>query len=127
MTITEHQRISRFLGKYGNMPFYRIIATKLHPMLVGFVAGKKLTESSNGFRAFKLSLLSDDRIQWREDWLDQYQLEPYLLIKAIQCGYKHVEVPCTKVYPTKGTTKMSFISWWHMVEPVIKLMLRIRK
>jgi glycosyltransferase involved in cell wall biosynthesis len=120
---------SRFLGNYGNMPTYRVIATKIvHPLLCGIAARKMLTESSNGFRAFKVDILKDENINWNQDWLNQYQLEPYLLIKSIRCGYKHMEVPCTKIYPTKKTTKMKpFISWWNMVEAPIYLMFGIKK
>lgn len=122
---------SRFMpgALYGNMPWHRLLATKhIHPWLCGTVAGKKLTESSNGFRAFSTKILKDKKIDWKQEWLIKYQLEPYLLIKSIQCGYRHTEVPCTKIYPNKKTTKMQGLkSWWHMVQAPIYLGLGIKK
>lgn len=123
---------SRFLagGRYGNMPRHRLIATRLlHPCLFSLAAGKWVTESTNGFRAFRTSLLRDPRIDWRQSWLDRYELEPYLLFKAISLGYLHCEVPVTKVYPNHqlGYTKMRpVLDWWSILRPIFYLGLRLK-
>src|SRR5579872_4413142 len=93
---------SRFLsgGQYGgDMPAYRKAATRLHPMLTGFFCGKRLTESTNGFRALRLPVLDDPRIRLNQQWLDGYQLEVYLLMKLLKLGYRTAEVPVSKIYP----------------------------
>jgi dolichol-phosphate mannosyltransferase len=123
---------SRFLpgGGQGNMPFYRQLATRLHPLLMSLATRKWVTESTNGFRAFRVSLLRDGRMNWRQAWLDKYELEPYLLYKTITLGYKHTEVPVTKIYPPKslGYTKMrAFTGWWSILRPVVYLTLGIKK
>jgi len=118
---------SRFLsgGAYGgDMPAYRKLATRLHPWLMSRITGKKLTETTNGFRAIRLSCLADPRIRLDQRWLDGYGLEVYLLYKLIVCGFKHTEVPCTKIYPPKkiGNTKMRPITgWWDILRPVFLL------
>ena len=123
---------SRYLGGGGfaNMPRYRVIGTRvIHPLVFSLAARKRVTESTNGFRAFRSALLRDARINWRQDWLDRYELEPYLLLKAITLGYRHCEVPVTKIYPahTLGYTKMKpFVDWWGILRPVIYLGLRIK-
>ena len=123
---------SRFLqgGGFGNMPFYRVLATKLHPFLFSLAARKWVTESTNGFRAFRTALLRDPRIDWRQPWLDQYELEPYLLFKAIRLGYRTTEAPVTKIYPPKklGYTKMKpMVGWWSILRPVVYLGLGLKK
>lgn len=123
---------SRYLagGGYGNMPAYRLFATRLHAFLFSLAARKHVTESSNGFRAIHRRVLEDPRVDWRQGWLDQYELEPYVLFKAIRCGYRHLEVPCTKIYPEKslGQTKMkAFIGWWSILRPVVLLGLGLRQ
>jgi dTDP-4-amino-4,6-dideoxygalactose transaminase len=124
---------SRFLpgGRYGDMPTYRILSTKvIHPMLFSLAVGKRVTESTNGFRAFRVSLLLDERINWRQDWLDRYELEPYLMYKVIRLGYKHMEVPVTKIYPPRqlGYTKMRpVIDWWSILRPIVYLRLGLKK
>jgi dolichol-phosphate mannosyltransferase len=75
-------------------------------------------------------LLRDPRINWRQEWLDRYELEPYLLLMAIRLGYRHVEVPVTKIYPSHklGYTKMRpFIDWWSIMRPIVYLGLGLRK
>lgn len=123
---------SRFLagGAHRSMPLYRRFATRLHPLLFSLAAGKRVTESTNGFRAFRTALLGDPRVHWRQDWLDRYELEPYVLFQAIKLGYRHLEVPVTKVYPGKkiGYTKMKPLSgWWSILRPVVLLGLGLKK
>jgi dolichol-phosphate mannosyltransferase len=124
---------SRFLdgGGFGNMPTYRVFGTRvMHPLVFSLASGKRVTESTNGFRAFKTAVLRDTRIDWRQDWLDRYELEPYLMLKAIKLGYRHCEVPVTKIYPRHelGYTKMRpVIDWWSILRPVIYLGLGLKR
>lgn len=115
---------SRFLagGRCGgDMPVYRKLATRLHPFLVSLCCGRRVTESSNGYRAMKVSVLDNPCIDLHQGWLDGYQLEVYLLIKLLQLGYRTTEVPVSKVYPSKavGNTKMRpILDWWNMLAPI---------
>ena len=124
---------SRFLpgGGFGNTPVYRIMATRyVHPTIFSLFAGKHVTETTNGFRAFRTEILRDPRINWRQEWLNKYELEPYLLFKAIRLGYRHCEVPVTKVYPPhqQGYTKMKPITgWWSILRPVVYLGFGVKK
>lgn len=124
---------SRYLsgGEIGSMPAYRIFATRyLHPWLFSLLAGRKITDSTNGFRAVKVSLLSDSRINLHQDWLDKYELEPYLFFKVVRLGYKVKEVPVKKIYPPKeeGYTKMKpIVGWWSILRPIFLLGLGIKK
>jgi dolichol-phosphate mannosyltransferase len=118
---------SRFLagGAYGgDMPLYRKIATRLHPFLVSLFCQRRITESTNGYRAMKVALLSDTRIKLDQAWLDHYELEVYLLMKLLRLGYRCAEVPVSKIYPPRriGNTKMRpVIDWWKMIRPIFLL------
>jgi dolichol-phosphate mannosyltransferase len=124
---------SRYLagGAYGgDMPAYRKFATRLHPRLMSLFTRKKLTETTNGFRAIRLACLADPRLDLNQRWLDGYGLEVYLLYKMLVCGFRHTEVPCTKIYPPKrlGITKMRpVIGWWDILRPVLFLGLGIKR
>jgi glycosyltransferase involved in cell wall biosynthesis len=124
---------SRYLGGggFGNMPAYRVFGTRvIHPLIFSLAARKRVTESTNGFRAFRTALLRDPHIDWRQDWLDRYELEPYLMLKTILLGYRHVEVPVTKIYPPhqQGYTKMRpFIDWWSIIRPIVYVGLGVKK
>jgi len=124
---------SRFLaggGYGGDMPFYRKIATRLHPFLVSIFTGKRITESTNGYRALKVETLNDERINLDQSWLDHYELEVYLLMTLLMTGKRCTEVPVTKIYPPKkiGNTKMRpIVDWWRILRPVFLLGLRLRR
>ena len=124
---------SRFLKQqpdFGPMPLYRRIATRVHPLLFSLVAGQRVTESTNGFRAVHRRVLEDARIDLDQPWLDEYELEPYLYLRAARCGYRIREVPVTKVYPPKelGQTKMKPITgWWSILRPLVYVGLGLKK
>ena len=115
---------SRYLagGAFGgDMPRYRKIATRLHPWLVSLFCGRRMTESTNGYRAMKTSVLDDPKIDLASSWLDDYRLEVYLLMKLLKLGYRVCEVPVSKLYPSRalGNTKMRpLVDWWSMLAPV---------
>ena len=124
---------SRYLGGNrigGDMPFYRKWATRLHPFLFSLFTGCKVTDSTNGFRGMRLSLFNDQRINIDQQWLNTYELEPYILFKAIRLGYRFCEAPVTKIYPAKnlGYTKMKpIVGWWSILKPIFYLGLGIKK
>ena len=124
---------SRYLsggGIGGDMPFYRKIATRIHPWLVNLFLGRSITESTNGFRAIRTSVFDDPRIDLNQSWLDHYELEVYLLMKILKLGIRATEAPVTKIYPPKeiGNTKMRpLIDWWNMLRPIFLVGLGIKK
>ena len=124
---------SRFLqqgASFGPMALHRRIGTRLHPLLFSLVTGCRVTESTNGFRAIHRRVLEDERLDLDQDWLDGYELEPYLYIKTIRLGFRTTEVPVTKIYPPKhlGQTKMRPLrDWWSILRPLVLMGLRIKR
>lgn len=123
---------SRYLegGYHARMPLYRLWATRLHAGLFSFICRKKITDSTNGFRAISTRILRDPHVNIDQSWLDKYELEPYLLFKSIRLGYSYCEVPVSKVYPPKalGYTKMKAVTgWWSIFRPIILLSLGLCK
>ena len=124
---------SRWIGETGDlgeMPLYRRLATRLHPALFNLISGAGMTDTTNGFRAASRRLLSDPGLDLDQRWLDEYELEVYLLYKARKLGYEVTEAPVTKTYPPKdlGQTKMKpIVGWWSILRPLVLLGLRIKK
>ena len=125
---------SRYLGKVGaggQMPFYRKLATRMHPWVFSVLTGRKVTDTTNGFRAIRLSIFDDKRINLNQEWLNTYELEPYILWKVVTLKYKFKEAFVTKIYPPKklgGYTKMiPFISWWSILKPMFYLKKKKKK
>jgi dolichol-phosphate mannosyltransferase len=122
---------SRFLpgGRRIRNPFLRRIFTRLFPIIWTWTTGKRCTDVTNGFRAYKTSILQDRRINLWQEWLDKYQLEYYLHYKVLTLGYKFTERPVSKIYPVerRGYTKISpFRDWWQIVGPIVLLKLGAR-
>ena len=94
------------------------------------MARRWVSESTNGFRAIRTRVLADLRIDLDQSWLDEYELEPYLYLRAIRLGYRTTEVPVTKVYPPKafGQTKMRpVVGWWSILRPLVYVGLGLRR
>src|SRR3989449_11016473 len=87
---------SRFLKRgasFGAMPFYRRIATRVHPLLFSLAARRWVTESTNGFRAVHRRVLTDPRLDLSPAWLDAYALQPLLYLAPIHLRCRTPEVP----------------------------------
>ena len=113
----------------GNL--FRRFTTKLYAIIFRFFTGFPSTDATNGFRAFYVSIFKERGINLWQDWLDRYELEPFMLFKvAIDKRIKMKEVPITLIYHNQagGSTKMKFLlDWWRIFRPIIYLKLRIKK
>lgn len=124
---------SRWLGNRGNlgpMPLYRKVATRVHPALFNLISGASMTDTTNGFRAVSATMLRDPRLNLNQTWLDEYELEVYLLYKTQKLGYSLVEMPVNKTYPPKhlGQTKMKpIVGWWSILRPLVLLGIRLKR
>ena len=125
---------SRFLsgGAFENLPLTRLLLLRVHALVFALVTGRRTTDASNGFRAYRLSLFDDPKINIDQAWLDRYELETYLHVKVHWLGYRVKEVAVSKTYPEKKTgLKYShirpFIDWWSILSPILLLALRIKK
>ena len=117
---------SRWLpgGATPGIPPDRRWLTQLYPLLFRIASGRPVTDGTNGMRAFRLALLNDPRINLAQEWLDRYELEPYLLYQAFRCGYRVREAPVTVRYHGRGTTKMRlFADGWRLLRPLVHLRL----
>ena len=85
----------------------------------------RCSDVTNGFRAYKASLLKDPRVNIWQDWLDGYELEYYLHYKALTLGYRFIERPVSKTYAFRNKGGYSHISpmrdWWQIVGPLFLL------
>ena len=124
---------SRYLegGEYLRMPFRRRLGTRGYTFLFSLFCLHRVTDASSGFRAIKTSLFDDKRINLWQEWLDRYELEPYLLFKALRLRHKVIEAPVTIEYPkTDGIayTKMrALVDWWKIFRPILFLGLGLKK
>ena len=123
---------SRFLpgGRRVKNPFLRGVFSRLYPFIWTLSTNVRCTDVTNGFRAYKLKIFLDKRIDIWQGWLDSYELEYYIHYKVLALGYKMKEVPVSKVYPHRhkgGYSNISpFRDWWKIVGPLVYLRLGVK-
>jgi len=122
---------SRYLegGVAGNLPFARRIGIRAFTFLWSLLLWRKLTDVTNGFRAYKISLFDAPKINIWQEWLSTYELEYYIHFWVLKLKYKFGEVPVSKIYPSKKKYSKirPFLDWWPIIKPLFFLLLRIRK
>jgi dolichol-phosphate mannosyltransferase len=122
---------SRYLpgGRRINQPSSRTYMTRSYSTFFSVCARRRITDATNGFKLFRTEITREMNLD--QDWINRYELEPYLLFTAIRKGFKVEEVPVTKFYPEHrdvGYTKMkAYRDWWGISRPMLLLALHIKK
>lgn len=109
-------------GASERLPRHRALAICAFTVAVSLVSGRRTSNASNGFRAYRTAILRDPRIDWEAPWLGaSYQVEIYLLLATTRLGYRVCEVPVTKIYPQDGkaSSKATALDWWSMAKPIV--------
>jgi dolichol-phosphate mannosyltransferase len=118
---------SRFLpdGSHHGAPLKRQIGQHGYSLAFSALLGHRVSDASSGIRAFRTSLANAEGIDLDQPWLNRYELEPYLLWKTIECGYRLLEVPMTVHYPpgprSEYTRMRPIRDWWHLARPLLIL------
>ena len=107
----------------------RATGTRLYSAAFSVLVGRRVTDATNGFRIFRRRLLEDPKVDIDQPWLDSYDLEPYVLYKAITRGYRVIDHPCTVVYHrAESYSKMRGIKdWWRLFRPALLLRTGVKR
>lgn len=124
---------SRYIkgGKRINHPLFRILTTYSYSLVFSLIAFKRITDATNGFRAYRTDIFKNKNVNIWQEWLNRYELEPYFFYKVIKEGFNVTEIPVLKRYPKNkkiGYTKMKpLIDWWRITRPLVYLRLGLKK
>lgn len=111
-----------------NIRLFRRVFTWVYSFIFRFLTGFPCTDATNGGRAFRTRIFKDKSINLWQDWLNTYELEPYLFYQVVRQGFRVIEVPMKVIYHDRGTTKMRAIrDWWRIFRPMVYLTLGLRK
>lgn len=114
-----------------NTPLHRRLVTRVYPFLVYLTTGRRVTESTSGFRAIHRDVFTDPRIDLYQDWLDG-PLEYYLYLQVHRLRLPYAEVATRKVYP-KGVSYAEYTKvrpgrdWLPRLMPLVYLTLGLKK
>lgn len=119
-------------GRHQNLPLGRHLLIRAHCLFVRLLTGFPATDAVNGFRAYRLRLFRDERIDVWQPWLDRYEFESYLHYKVLTLGYRVMEVPVSKTYPAprpglRYSHIRPVVDWWRILRPWVLLRLGLRR
>jgi dolichol-phosphate mannosyltransferase len=124
---------SRFLpgGQTEGLPAHRNLAMRVFTATFSLFLWHRLTDATNGFRAYRTRILRDPEIDWAQAWLGPgYQLEYYIHYKVISLGYRFKEVPVSKTYRRSVDGSYSKIrgrDWLVTLKPLFLLRSGLRR
>jgi dolichol-phosphate mannosyltransferase len=124
---------SRFLagGLSQGLPWHRKLAMRMFTWTFSLFLLRKYTDCTNGFRAYRTSVLRDERIGWAQDWLGHsYEIEFYLHYKVAALGYRVSEVPVSKIYRRAADgsySKVRIRDWLTNLKPLFFLRFGLKK
>jgi glycosyltransferase involved in cell wall biosynthesis len=101
----DYAQASRFIkgGRSVNTPLSRTLAIKLlHAPVMSLVAGRRFTDTTQGFRAYSARYLLHPKVQPFRDVFQTYELLAYLTVRASQLGFRTQEIATTRSYPSQG-------------------------
>ena len=98
----DYAQASRFVagGVAENTPPFRYIGIRLlHAPILSLAAGKWLTDTTQGYRAYSRRYLADPRVRPFREIFGNYELLAYLSVRASQLGMEVKEIPTRRTYP----------------------------
>jgi len=123
---------SRFLEGGGSiaLPPFRRFAMPIFNFILNTLLGRKFSDITCGFRAYKIDFLFGPKANIQQSWLDRYELEYYIHYWASVLGLRIKEVPVTIRYDHLHSDRQSkitpLIGWWSMARPILLLRLKIK-
>jgi dolichol-phosphate mannosyltransferase len=110
---------------------FRSAAIPLYSLFASALLRRRFTDITCGFRAYRLWLLNDPRVNLNQSWLEHYEAELYIHYYACRLHARIVEVPVTIDYsqlaPGRQSKMVPLVSWWSLLRPFLLLAVGLRR
>lgn len=110
---------------------FRSAAIPAYSLLASALLRRRFTDITCGFRAYRLWLFRDPRVNLNQSWLEHYEAELYIHYYACRLGARIVEVPVTIDYshlaPGRKSKMVPLVSWWSLLRPFLLLAAGLRR
>ena|SRR5688572_15024338 len=124
---------SRFLksGRSLGLSTFRSLAIPGYSAVASAILRRRFTDITCGFRAYRLAMFSDPRVNLDQEWLNRYEAELYIHYYACVLGLRIKEVPVTIDYshlePRRKTKMKPLVSWWSLLRPFLLLAAGVKR
>lgn len=115
---------SRFLesGKHANTPFLRYLGIRfVSSPYTSLVAGIKITDSTNGFRAYSKRLIESDDLRLNQRYFRGYALVSFIPFFVGRNNMNFVEIAVRRDYPANGATPTKIVSPYQWLQIFLDL------
>jgi hypothetical protein len=116
---------SRFMkgGIEKNMPLDRLLGVKLFMIpLFALTSGFYYTDPSNGLKAYHRDFLLDPRVSPLRDVFHDYKFQYFASTQAARLGFKVIEVPASRIYPSNQKTPTKIIGIWARIKIMFQML-----
>lgn len=114
-------------GTSPGLPYSRRLLIRLFSLGSCLFFNRLFSDITCGFRAYRLSVLADSRIDLEKKWLNRYELEYYIHFWFCKKKVKLVEIPVTISYQHLEKERRSkivpFFDWWRIIRTLLLLRL----
>ena len=118
-------------GRALALSMFRSAAIPAYSLFASALLGRRFTDITCGFRAYRLWIVRHPAVNLQQDWLDRYEAELYIHYYACRLGARIVEVPVTIDYSHLSAgrkSKMKPVSgWWSLLRPILLLRAGLRR
>jgi dolichol-phosphate mannosyltransferase len=124
---------SRFLeeGRSLSLSAFRSLAIPAYSLFASVILRRRFTDITCGYRAYRLAVLDNPRINLDQPWLDHYEAELYIHYHVCRQGWRTTEVPVTIDYshlqPGRRSKMRAFTGWWSLARPFLLLASGLRR
>lgn len=128
----DYVKGSRYVknGKCENLPTFRKFAIPVFSFFVSLLMHRKITDAPCLVNALRLDIFNDKSINIHQSWLDNYELEYYILYYVLKNKLRFIEYPLHAKYPKNPKEKYTkikpFTGWWSMIRPWLILKFKIK-